>query len=103
MTNQEAINIIEDVSVNTNCDNCFYKYDNTCDGCRVETALNIAIEALENQKTLKEELEKIIDKIDFEEKWLINIKTENGFISIADIRIAMCRIGQVVSSELKGE
>lgn len=49
-----------------------------------------------------EELEKIIDKIDFEEKWLINIKTENGFISISDIRIAMCRIRQVVS-ELKGE
>ena len=51
MTNQEVINIIEDVSVNTNCDNCFYKYDNTCEDCRVETALNIAIEALENQKT----------------------------------------------------
>lgn len=49
-----------------------------------------------------EELEKIIEKIDFEEKWLINIKIENGFISIADIRIAMCRIGQVIS-ELKGE
>lgn len=103
MTKEEAIHIIENVNANTNCDNCFYKYDATCEDCRVETALNMAIEALANQKTLKEKLEKIIDKIDFEEKWLINIKTENGFISIADIRIAMCRIGQVVSSELKGE
>ena len=49
-----------------------------------------------------EELEKIIEKIDFEEKWLINVKMDNGFISIADIRIAMCRIRQVIS-ELKGD
>lgn len=49
-----------------------------------------------------EELEKIIDKIDFEEKWLINIKMDNGFISIADIEIAMSGIRRVVS-ELKGE
>lgn len=49
-----------------------------------------------------EEIEKIIEKIDFEEKWLINVKMENGFISMADIRIAMCRIRQVIS-ELKGE
>lgn len=48
-----------------------------------------------------EELEKIIAKIDFEEKWLIDIKVNNGFIPIADIRIAMCRIRQVIS-ELKG-
>ena len=41
-------------------------------------------------------IEKIIDKIDDEERWLINIKTENGFISKADIRIAMCRIRQVI-------
>ena len=49
-----------------------------------------------------EERKKIIEKIDFEEKWIINVKMENGFISIADIRIAMCRIRQVIS-ELKGE
>lgn len=45
------------------------------------------------------EIAKIIDKIDFEEKWLINIKTENGFISIADIKIAISAIRYVVSKE----
>lgn len=50
MTNQEAIHIIENVNANTNCDNCFYKYDTTCEDCRVETALNLAIEALEKTK-----------------------------------------------------
>ena len=49
-----------------------------------------------------EELEKIIAKIDFEEKWLIDIKVNNGFISIADIEVAMNGIRSVIS-ELKGE
>lgn len=49
-----------------------------------------------------EENKKIIDKIDFEEKWLINIKMENGFISIADIQIAMSGIKSIIS-ELKGK
>lgn len=42
------------------------------------------------------EHEKIIAKIDFEEKWLINVKMDNGFISIADIGIAMNGIRAVV-------
>lgn len=49
-----------------------------------------------------EELEKIIDKIDFEEKRLINIKTENGFIPMIDISNSMYRIRRTIS-ELKGE
>ena len=50
MTNQEAIHIIENVNANNNCINCFYKYDVTCEDCRVNTALEKAIEALKNQK-----------------------------------------------------
>lgn len=49
-----------------------------------------------------EELEKVEEKIDFEEKWLKNIKMENGFISIADIEVAMSGIRSVIS-ELKGK
>lgn len=49
-----------------------------------------------------EKLEKIIAKIDSEEKWLINIKTENGFIPMIDICNAMYRIRRTIS-ELKGE
>lgn len=49
-----------------------------------------------------EELEKIIAKIDFEEKWLIDIKMENGFISIADIEVAMSGIRSFIA-KLKGE
>ena len=49
------------------------------------------------------EHEKIIAKIDFEEKWLINIKMDNGFISMADVRIAMCTIRQVVMEAYKKE
>lgn len=63
MTNQEAIHIIENVNANNNCINCFYKYDVTCEDCRVNTALDKAIEALENQKSVIEELEKIITEI----------------------------------------
>lgn len=50
---------------------------------------------------LETELEKINDKIDFEEKWLINIKMDNGFISIADIETALNGIRHAVS-ELEG-
>lgn len=50
MTNKEAIRIIENVNANNNCINCFYKYDVTCEDCRVNTALEKAIEALKNQK-----------------------------------------------------
>jgi len=44
----------------------------------------------------------IINNINFEEKWLINVKIEYGFISIADIEIAMSGIKSVIE-ELKGE
>lgn len=54
------------------------------------------------RETFVEELEKIIDKINFEEKWLINVKMDNGFISIADIEIAMSGIRSAIS-KLKGE
>lgn len=47
-------------------------------------------------------LEKVEEKIDFEEKWLKDIKMENGFISIADIEVAMSGIRSVIS-ELKGD
>lgn len=43
-----------------------------------------------------EEQKKIIYKIDSEEKWLLNVKIENGFIPIADIEIAMNGIRAVV-------
>lgn len=49
-----------------------------------------------------EESKKIIERIELEEKWLINVKMEDGSISIADIEIAMCAIRSVIS-ELKGE
>lgn len=54
MTNNEAIHIIKNVNANTNCDNCFYKYDATCEDCRVEMALNMAIETLKIQTNEKE-------------------------------------------------
>lgn len=43
-----------------------------------------------------EERKEIIDRIDFEEKWLIDIKMDNGFLSIADIEIAMDSIRKVI-------
>jgi hypothetical protein len=52
----------------------------------------------EKAKTLK----KVEEKIDFEEKWLIDIKMNNGFISIADIEVAMSGIRSFIA-ELKGE
>ena len=41
-----------------------------------------------------EELEKVIN---FEENWLINLKLENGFISIADVVTAMNGIRSAIS------
>lgn len=38
----------------------------------------------------------IIDVVNFEEKWLIDVKMDNGFISIADITTAMNGIRAVV-------
>ena len=58
--------------------------------------------AIGNGIPLEEELEQIKAKIDFEENWLKNIKMENGFISIADIEVAMSGIRSVIA-ELKGE
>ena len=49
-----------------------------------------------------EECKQIIAQINFEEKWLLNIKTDIGFISKADIRIAMNAI-RVTVAKLKGE
>lgn len=43
----------------------------------------------------------IIDKIDFEERWLKDIKMQQGFISIANIEVAMDAIRTVVN--LKGD
>ena len=50
----------------------------------------------------EEERQKIIAKIDFEEKWLFDIYTKQGRVSINDIEIAMSGIRSVVS-KLKGE
>lgn len=44
-----------------------------------------------------EENKKIIERIEFEEKWLINVKTENGFVSIPDIKLAMSGIRSVIA------
>lgn len=38
----------------------------------------------------------IIDKIDFEERWLEDIKMQQGFVSIADIEVAMDAIRSAV-------
>lgn len=38
----------------------------------------------------------IIDKIDFEERWLKDVKMQQGFVSIADIEIAMDAIRNAV-------
>lgn len=48
------------------------------------------------------EKQAILTKINFEEKWLIDIKVNNGFISIADIEVAMSGIRSFIS-EPKGE
>ena len=62
----------------------------------------ISFESKDYAECVTEELEKIIAKIDFEEKWLIDIKMNNGFISIADIEVAMSGIRSFIA-ELKGE
>ena len=62
----------------------------------------IGFESNDYAECVIEELEKIKAKIDFEEKWLKNIKMENGFISIADIEVALSGIRSVIS-ELKEE
>lgn len=38
----------------------------------------------------------IIDKIDFEENWLKDVKMQQGFVSISDIEVAMDAIRSVV-------
>ena len=40
----------------------------------------------------------IIDKINFEERWLKDVKMQQGFVSIADIEVAM----DVIRSAVKG-
>ncbi len=60
------------------------------------------VNATANGTPPEEELESIKAKIDFEEKWLTDIKMNNGFISIADIEVAMSGIRSVIT-ELKGE
>lgn len=51
---------------------------------------------------LEEELEKIIAKIDFEEKWLLDIYAKEYRVSANDIKIAMSGIRSVVSG-LQGD
>ena len=38
----------------------------------------------------------LIDKIDFEERWLKDVKMQQGFVSIADIEVAMDAIRSTV-------
>lgn len=49
-----------------------------------------------------EERKNIIEKIDFEEKWLLDIYAKEYKVSYKDIQIAMNGIRNVVS-KLKGE
>ena len=44
-------------------------------------------------------LEKIIKKIEFEEKWLMQIYSKEGKISLEDIEIAMSGIRSVISEQ----
>ena len=62
----------------------------------------ISFRKLENENIIEEFEKIIISEINFEEKWLINVKMENGFVSIADIEIAMNRIKRIVK-DLKGD
>lgn len=55
-----------------------------------------------NGTPLEEELEKIIAKIDFEEKWLLDIYAKQYRVNAKDIEIAMSGIRSVVS-KLKEE
>jgi len=48
------------------------------------------------------EKQKIISRIDFEEKWLLNVFRNENKISLKDAEIAMSGIRSVIS-ELKGE
>lgn len=48
-----------------------------------------------------EEYNKIITQINFEEKRLLNIKTENGFIPSIDISNSMYRLRRTIS-DMKG-
>lgn len=50
---------------------------------------------------MKEEFEKILDKIDFEERWLLSIFRNESKISLKDIEIAMNGIRSVVMCEIK--
>ena len=47
-----------------------------------------------------DERQRIISKICFEEEWLKNIKMNNGFISLADIEVAMSGIRHAVDERL---
>lgn len=56
----------------------------------------------DGRASLIDELEKIIKKIDFEEKWLFDLYVKEYKVSTKDIKIAMSGIRSVIA-ELKGE
>ena len=56
----------------------------------------------DGRASLIEKQEKIIAKIDFEEKWLFSIFRNENKISLKDIQIAMSGLRSVIA-ELKGE
>lgn len=68
----------------------------------IESAKTRIMEQISRQNPLEEELEKIIAKIDFEEKWLLDIYAKEYRVSANDIKIAMSGIRSVVSG-LKGD
>lgn len=68
----------------------------------IESAKTRIMEQISRQNPLEEELEKIIAKIDFEEKWLLDVYAKEYRVSANDINIAMSGIRSVVSG-LKGD
>lgn len=72
-----------------------------CDG-NYKEALKMVLDKIEKAQTvdLTEKIKKVEEKIDFETKWLTNIKMENGFVPLVNIEIAMGAIRSKVS-ELK--
>lgn len=88
----DEINVLyERISNPEDCENGCYSFS---DGNYTE-ALEILIDYYE--VGLIEELEKIIAKIDFEEKWLLDVYAKEYRVSANDIKIAMSGIRSVVS------
>ena len=49
--------------------------------------------------TIKDKEQKILDKIDFEEKWLLDVFRNENKISLKDVEIAMSAIRHIVKEK----